>query len=82
LKLHYDESLSNFAVKSNWRRYNEATTPRDASALAYLLRQGASQKVLAEYVNPNLTPMQLEAGAETRSLFSAQPEPFLTQNKP
>ena len=36
----------------------EATTPRDASALAYCLERGASQKVLAEYVNPNLTSDQ------------------------
>jgi len=38
----------------------EATTPRDADALAYCLRMGASQKVLAEYVNPSLTAEQRE----------------------
>ena len=42
----------------------EATTPRDAKALAYCLGQGASQKVLAEYVNPNLTADQREVIAK------------------
>jgi nanoRNase/pAp phosphatase (c-di-AMP/oligoRNAs hydrolase)/CBS domain-containing protein len=36
----------------------EATTPRDAKALAYCLEKGASQKVLAEYCNPSLTAEQ------------------------
>lgn len=52
------------------RRYSqgsltfEATTPRDASALAYCLDQGASQKVLAEYVNPSLTREQRDVIAK------------------
>ena len=45
----------------------EATTPRDAKALAYCLERGASQKVLAEYVNPNLTADQREVIAKGMS---------------
>ena len=60
------------ALRRRHRRYVqgsltfEATTPRDAQALAYCLGQGASQKVLAEYVNPNLTPDQREVIAKVR----------------
>ena len=42
----------------------EATTPRDAKALAYCLEKGASQKVLAEYCNPSLTPEQRDVIAK------------------
>ena len=34
----------------------EQTTPRDARALAYLMEQGASLSVIAEYVEPGLSP--------------------------
>ena len=34
------------------------TTSRDASAVAYLLSQGASLKIAAEFLNPPLTPEQ------------------------
>ncbi len=34
----------------------EQTTSRDASALAWLLAQGANLKVIAEYVEPSLSP--------------------------
>ena len=43
----------------------EATTPRDAKALAYCLAKGASQKVIAEYSNPSLTPEQREVIAKS-----------------
>ena len=42
----------------------EATTPRDAKALAYCLEKGASQKVLAEYCNPSLTSEQRDVIAK------------------
>ena len=42
----------------------EATTPRDAKALAYCLEKGASQKVLAEYCNPSLTAEQRDVIAK------------------
>jgi tRNA nucleotidyltransferase (CCA-adding enzyme) len=34
----------------------EQTTPRDAAALAWLLSKGANLKVIAEYVEPSLSP--------------------------
>ncbi|HIK43595.1 MAG TPA: CBS domain-containing protein [Leptolyngbyaceae cyanobacterium M65_K2018_010] len=35
----------------------EQTTPRDARALAWLMEQGASLQVIAEFVEPGLTPV-------------------------
>jgi len=34
----------------------EQTTPRDAQALAWLMTQGANVKIIAEYVDPSLSP--------------------------
>ena len=34
----------------------DQTTPRDARALAWLMEQGASVKIIAEYVDPGLSP--------------------------
>ena len=34
----------------------DQTTPRDARALAWLMEQGASIKIIAEYVDPGLSP--------------------------
>lgn len=42
----------------------ERTTPRDAQALAWLITQGASQRAVAEFVAPALTPA-LQALFET-----------------
>jgi tRNA nucleotidyltransferase (CCA-adding enzyme) len=42
----------------------ERTTPRDASALAWLMAQGATQRAIAEFVEPALSP-QLQGLLET-----------------
>ncbi|HEY3343639.1 MAG TPA: CBS domain-containing protein [Anaerolineaceae bacterium] len=53
-----------------------ATTPRDVRAAAYLLEQGASLSILAQYLNPPLSPDQrrvydrLLASAETLQINS------------
>ena len=49
----------------------EATTPRDAKALAYCLEKGASQKVLAEYCNPSLTAEQRDVIAKGMRLVKS-----------
>ncbi|MDR3572655.1 MAG: CBS domain-containing protein [Anaerolineaceae bacterium] len=52
-----------------------STTPRDVRAAAYLLEQGASLKIAAEYLNPPLSPDQrklyerLLAAVETHTIL-------------
>lgn len=42
----------------------EQTTPRDAQALAWLLSQGVSQRIITEYVEPSLSPQLLDLLAQ------------------
>jgi hypothetical protein len=78
LKLQYDETLSNFAVKFTLRRYDEVLCFEILWTILIVL--DSQERILLDWENVDL--MEGKRQGLTLVRFSAQLEPFLTQKTP